>query len=106
MNLFWDDERPAPAHALVGGIAIAPGSRVRLRPRPGADILDLALTGKVAVVEAVERDFEDRIHVAVTVEDDPGRDLGAGNGERGGWQPGHRFFFALEEIEPLDNMDL
>jgi len=29
------------------------------------------------------------------IEDDPGRDLGALR------QPGHRFFFAPEEIEPL-----
>jgi len=35
--------------------------------------------------------------VAVTVDDDPGRDLG----ERR--QPGHRFFFAPDEVEPLDD---
>jgi hypothetical protein len=31
----------------------------------------------------------------VTVDDDPGQDLG-----RAG-QPGHRFFFRTEEVEPL-----
>ena len=35
------------------------------------------------------------MHLAVVVEDDPGRDLG----ERR--QPGHRFFFAPDEVEPL-----
>ncbi|MGI8804701.1 MAG: hydrogenase maturation protease, partial [Thermoleophilaceae bacterium] len=35
------------------------------------------------------------LHIAVTIEDDPGRDLG----ERR--QPGHRFFYALDEVEPL-----
>jgi hypothetical protein len=44
-------------------------------------------------VESVERDFEDRVHVAVTVEDDPGRDLGIAR------QIGHRFFFSPEEVE-------
>jgi hypothetical protein len=75
----------------IGGFAV--GERVRLKPRPGGDIMDLALSGKLAVIEAIERDFEDRIHVAVVVEDDPGREFGV---ER---LPGHRFFFAPEEVE-------
>ena len=88
-----------PSCALIDGVEITAGSRVRLHPRGGGDIMDLALAGKVAFVEAIEQDFEDNIHVAVTVEDDPGRDLGD---ER---QPGHRFFFALDEVEPLDVQD-
>jgi hypothetical protein len=68
---------------------------VRLRPKPGGDVMDIALKGKIAVVEAIERDFEDRVHVAVTLLDDPGRDLGAAG------FPGHRFFFSQEEIEPI-----
>jgi hypothetical protein len=81
---------------VIDGVEITKGSRVRLHPRGGGDILDLALAGKEAYVEAIEQDFEDRVHVAVTVADDPGRDLGDAR------QPGHRFFFALDEIEPLD----
>ena len=34
------------------------------------------------------------MHVAVVIDDDPGKDLGILR------QPGHRFFFSLEEIEP------
>jgi hypothetical protein len=79
----------------IGPFELAVGDRVRLRPRPGGDILDLALAGKVAVIEAIEQDFEDRIHLAVTVEDDPGRDLGVLQ------QPGHRFFFHPDEVEPV-----
>ena len=47
------------------------GDRVRLHPRKKADIFDIALDGKVAIVESVERDFENNVHLAVTVEDDP-----------------------------------
>ncbi|HEX5501868.1 MAG TPA: hypothetical protein VFW96_04565 [Thermomicrobiales bacterium] len=90
------EERPAPASVAVGGATIAPGSRVRLRPRAGGDIMDLALAGRVAVVEAIEQDYEERVHLAVTLEDDPGRDLGLAR------QPGHRFFFTPDEVEPLD----
>lgn len=64
------------------------GDRVRLRPKKKADIFDIALDGKVAIVESVERDFEGRIHLAVTVEDDPGRDFGIAR------QIAHRFFLA------------
>lgn len=95
--LLRELEQPPPAQVVVDGVALAPGSRVRLRPRPGGDILDLALAGKLAVVEAIEQDYEGRIHLAVVLEDDPGRDLGVAR------QPGHRFFFAPQEIEPVDD---
>jgi hypothetical protein len=55
----------------------------------------MALEGKVAIIDTVEQDFENRVHLAVVLEDDPGRDLGELR------QPGHRFFFSPEEIEPL-----
>jgi hypothetical protein len=69
------------------------GDRVRLRPRKKADIMDIALDGKIALIEAVEHDFEDRVHLAVIVEDDPGREFGFAR------QIGHRFFFSPEEVE-------
>lgn len=79
----------------VRGVTLRSGDRVRLRPRGSADIMDMALAGKTAIIASIEQDFEDRIHVAVLVDDDPGRDLGASG------QPGHRFFFSPEEVEPL-----
>jgi hypothetical protein len=82
--------------AVVDGVEITRGSRVRLHPRPGGDILDLALAGRLARVAAIEQDYEGMVQVAVTVEDDPGRDLGDAR------QPGHLFFFSPGEVEPLD----
>lgn len=81
---------------VVGGVELRSGVRIRLRPRAGGDIFDLALAGQVAVIEAIEQDYEGKIHLAVVLEDDPGRDLGMLR------QPGHRFFFSTEEVEPLD----
>jgi hypothetical protein len=85
------------ARALHGTwrVGLRPGDRVRLRPARRADLLDAALAGKEATVVSVDRDLEGRLHVGVIVDDDPGRDLGLA-----GW-PGHRFFFALEEVEVL-----
>lgn len=71
------------------------GVRVRLRPRPGGDIFDIALAGRTATVVKTEEDYDGRILVAVTIDDDPGRDLGVDG------RPGHRFFFRPEEVEVL-----
>jgi len=79
----------------VGPCEVRRGDRVRLRPRGRADILDLTLAGRTATIEAIEQDYEGRVYLAVTVDDDPGKDLGALR------QPGHRFFFQPEEVEPL-----
>lgn len=87
-----DRRRLESVHA--GPYEIRVGDQVRLRPRGGADILDLALAGMTATVESVEQDFDGRIYLAVTVNDDPGQDLGRLR------QPGHRFFFAPDEVEP------
>ena len=90
---------PSPKHS-AGGVRNAggmrPGVRVRLRPRGRADAFDILLDGRTAVIAAIEQDFEDRVHVAVTIDDDPGRDLGALG------MPGHRFFFGVDELELLD----
>ncbi len=79
----------------VDGVPIKQGSRVRLRPKPGGDIMDIALTGKTAIVDSIEQDYEGKVHLSVVVDDDPGRDIGLMK------QPGHRFFFTAEEVEPL-----
>ena len=79
----------------IGPAEVRAGDRVRLCPGKGADILDLALAGRIATIEAIEEDYDGRVYVAVTVDDDPGKDLGMLR------QPGHRFFFRPEEVEPL-----
>src|SRR5205085_9605359 len=90
-----DADRRRLVCGQVGTLGIGKGDRVRLRPRGRADIMDLALAGMTATVEAIEQDYEGRVYLAVTVDDDPGKDLGALR------QPGHRFFFSPEEVEPL-----
>lgn len=88
-------ERARTRTVTVDGVPLRRGDRVRLRPSRRADILDLALAGRTAEVDGVEEDLEGTIHIAVTVDDDPGRDLGP----RG--QMAHRFFFSPEEVEPM-----
>ncbi len=89
------EERPLLQSVRVFGVELHKGDRVRLWPQKKADILDLVMDGKFAVIEAIEQDLEDHIQLAVVLDDDPGRDMGLLR------QPGHRFFFSPEEIEPV-----
>src|ERR1035437_4608485 len=59
------DEKAAPESVRVFGTELKVGSRVRLWPQKTADIMDMALEGKSAVIEAIEQDFEDNIQLAV-----------------------------------------
>jgi hypothetical protein len=81
----------------VGGVVVAKGSRVRLRPgNRRADAQDMFLAGRLATVEGVFLDVEDRRYVAVTVADDPGADLHAAHGRY--------LYFYPDEIEPTDSV--
>ena len=89
-------EDKAPAGTLsIAGVEVKPGHRVRLHPGKRGDVMDIALAGKTAMIESIEQDYEGKFHVCVVADDDPGRDIGIMR------QPGHRFFFDPEEIEPL-----
>lgn len=89
-----EDKTPVD-HLTIGDTEVRLGDCVRLRPRQGGDVLDLALAGQVAHIEGIEQDYEGKVHVCVVLDNDPGRDLGLLR------QPGHRFFFDPEEVEPL-----
>jgi hydrogenase maturation protease len=89
-------EDKAPAGSLnIAGVEVKPGDRVRLNPGKRGDVMDIALAGKTAMIESIEQDYEGKFHVCVVADDDPGRDIGLMR------QPGHRFFFDPEEVEPL-----
>jgi hydrogenase maturation protease len=96
----WETlERRGRDSIEIAGRRVRAGSRVRLAPRAGGgDVFELALAGRAATVEEVLEDYDGRLQLAVTVSDDPGRDLGRLR------RPGHRFFFAPGEVEPLDEV--
>lgn len=88
-----------PTSILIAGQEVKAGDRVLLRPGRGrkgslTDAMDMMLDGKKARVEVLQQDFENRIYLVVTLDDDPGREQ---------WDervlPGHRFFFFPEEID-------
>jgi hypothetical protein len=93
-NPFEETKTP-PESVTVFGVPLRVGDRVRIWPQKNADIIDMALKGKVAIIEAIEQDFEDQVQFAVVLDDDPGREFGMLR------QPGHRFFYSPEEVEPV-----
>ena len=89
------EEKTPLDHFEISGTEVRAGSHVRLRPRKGGDVMDIALAGQLATIECLEQDYEGKCHVCVVLDNDPGRDMGLLR------QPGHRFFFDAEEVEPL-----
>ncbi|MGH9123664.1 MAG: hypothetical protein ACRDZ8_02920 [Acidimicrobiales bacterium] len=72
---------------------VTKGSRVRLRPKRGADLHDMFLAGLTATVAGVFYDVDGGCQVAVTIDSDPAAELLELQG---------RFsYFHPEEIEPL-----
>lgn len=89
------EEKTPVDHLEIAGVQVRTGSHVRLRPRKGGDVMDIALAGQTATIECIEQDYEGKHHVCVVLDNDPGKDMGLLR------QPGHRFFFDAEEVEPL-----
>ncbi|MFG2139986.1 hypothetical protein [Streptomyces sp. NPDC048650] len=98
---WWDPESdrsvdPVRDRVTIDGRSVGAGSRVRLRP--GArrtDAQDLFLHGRDAQVEAVLHDVDGGVHLAVTVDGDPGADIRRAQG---------RFlYFQPDEVAPLED---
>ena len=97
---WWDpgsdtSVSPETDHVVIGGVRVARGSRVRMRPGSRrADAQDLFLAGREAIVQAVLHDVDGQLHVAVSPDHDPAAELQRSHG---------RFlYFAPDEIEPID----
>jgi hydrogenase maturation protease len=86
-----------PDTVEVNGRVLSRGCRVRLAPQGRGDLLDSVLAGKTGRVESIDQDQDGQVHLSVSIDDDPGRDLA------GGSHPAHRFFFLPSEVEPLDD---
>ncbi|PTR23597.1 hypothetical protein C8K36_109179 [Rhodococcus sp. OK519] len=96
---WWDPAadtsvRPATDGVLVGGVRVAKGSMVRLKPSRRADAQDLFFAGQVARVATVHADVDGGTHVGVVLVDDPAAELHE-------WY-GRYLYFAPDEVEPLD----
>jgi hypothetical protein len=101
---WWDPEADASVSpdtdsVLIGGQHVARGSLVRLEPGARrADAQDMFLAGRIAEVQAVLTDVEDRPYLAVSLADDPDADLRIAHG---------RFlYFSPDEVAPIEAGDI
>jgi hypothetical protein len=78
----------------IDGVPVRRGSLVRVHPSRRADAQDLFFADQVARVTAVLSDVDGGTHVALVLQDDPASDLHD-------WY-GRYFYFAPDELEPLD----
>jgi hypothetical protein len=75
------DHRPGPADVAgepavrIDGVVYRRGAKVRLRPGFGRAPQDSVWADRLATIERIYRDYEDGVHIAVTVDDDPGQEL-------------------------------
>jgi hypothetical protein len=85
---------PGNETVSIGGTPVTRGSLVRVHPRGRADVWDDIVKGMTGRVCAVHTDFEGQRYVGVVFDGDPAGDLHE-------WY-GRSFFYAPEEIEPLE----
>lgn len=68
------DGQAGEREAVVDGVTYRPGARVRLQVGD-ATAQDHLLAGRTATVERIYVDYDDAVHLGVTLDDDPGREL-------------------------------
>ena len=60
---------------VVDGRSFTRGGHVVLRPERNRNAQDHLLEGRSATIERILVDYDDEVHLCVTVDDDPGQDL-------------------------------
>jgi hypothetical protein len=87
------DNNPGEARVIVDGVTFERGAALLLRPGTERDPYDRMLDGRRATLERIYIDYDDRVHLAVTVDDDPGQELMR--------ETGRYLFFFPNEVQPL-----
>jgi hypothetical protein len=87
------DNNPGEPRATVDGVTFERGAALLLKPGTDRDVYDRMLDGRTATLERIYIDYDDRVHLAVTVDDDPGQELMR--------ETGRYLFFFPHEVRPL-----
>jgi hypothetical protein len=85
------EEAPGEQETVVGGVTIHRGSKLVLRPRAGADAQDFLLEGRTATLERIYIDYDDVVHLGVTIDSDPMQNVLR--------ESGRFLFFKSDEVE-------
>ncbi|MDQ6810331.1 MAG: hypothetical protein M3Z95_00340, partial [Actinomycetota bacterium] len=89
------DPRIGEPEAEVDGVSFRRGGKVRIRPGADADLHARMLDGRIATIERILIDYDGKMHLGLTIDDDPGQDLMRDSGR-------YLFFFA-PEVEVIES---
>ena len=84
-------EEPAPRAGVVDGRTFRPGDQLVLRLAGRSDPYDRMLDGRTATLERIYIDYDDSVHLAVTVDSDPMQEVMR--------ETGRFLFFFPDEVE-------
>jgi hypothetical protein len=85
------EEPPGERTVKVDGVTYRLGDKVVLRLQDRPDPYDQILDGRIATLERIYYDYEDKLYFGVTVDDDPGQELMR--------ETGRFLFFFVGELE-------
>lgn len=73
-NVYGDE--PGAKSMLINGIEYKKGDKVKLKlGHRRSDASDMFFNGRMATIETLYTDYDDKIYLAVTLDDDPGQQL-------------------------------
>jgi hypothetical protein len=85
-------DTPGEVVKIIDGILYSKGDKVRLKlGQRRSDAADILLNNRIATIEIIYTDYEDKVHIAVTMDDDPAQDMLR---DLGIWR-----FFSPDEVE-------
>ncbi|MDQ6843720.1 MAG: hypothetical protein M3Z92_05100 [Bacteroidota bacterium] len=88
------EDAPGETFKIVDGIEYRKGDEVRLKlGQRRSDAMDMLLDNKIATIEIIYIDYEDKVYLAVTMNDDPGQDMAR--------ELGRYLFFSPDEVEHI-----
>ena len=70
-----DSDVRGEERVVVEGRTFSRGGQVVLRPERNRNAQDHLLDGRSATIERIYIDYDDQVHLCVTVDDDPGQDI-------------------------------
>jgi hypothetical protein len=88
------DPTAGEPEATVDGRRFVRGGHVVLRPAPEADLHARMLAGRTATVERILVDVDGKVHLGVTIDDDPGQELLR--------ETGRYLYFFAPEVEVIE----
>ncbi len=86
-------ETPGEQATVVAGVTVQLGAKLVLRPRAGADAQDFLLAGRTATLERIYVDYDEVVHLGVTIDSDPMQQMLR--------ESGRFMFFKSDEVEVI-----